>query len=294
MTRLAIAIPTFNRAAMLDAVLTAYAPTCDELGVPIVISDNASSDDTAEVCKRWASRIGALHYHRHIATVPVGRNIMTAIGASPADYTWFAGDDDFLIPERIRDVHALLSSESPSAVVVQTIEVPCPDYANLTRPLADQLLPLVRATSAGAFEYDDPGVFFEARHVKLPAPSVIYETRSTMDTQFERYIPTHHPHIGALFDALAKAYDTTGSVKVIELPQVHSVSLTVHDARGKKNWADIFHFLAVEGFPMWFSMLPSIYAPYLPNALAFHRHIFRAAFEDQEIGSRRNGARGEP
>ncbi len=66
---------------------------------------------------------------------------------------------------------------------------------------------------------------------------------------------------------------------------VHSISLTVHDAHGKKNWSDIFRFLALEGFPLWFSLLPAIYADAIPDAMAFHRHIFRAAFEDAPASS---------
>ena len=283
--RLAIAIPTFNRASMLDAVLRSYVPTCEELGVGVFLSDNGSSDDTPEVCRAWSERSHLVRYSRHETTVPVGRNIMTAMEGSGAEYAWFAGDDDFLIPSRIRDVLAAVSEGDPSAVVVHTIEVPHPEFARLDAPLAEQLAPVLArgdaASDARRVRYDEAAAFFEAKHYRLPAPSVVYRTATTLASDYDRYIPTHHPHIGALFDALAREQADRGRVDVVELTAVHSISLTVHDAHGKKNWSDIFRFLALEGFPLWFSLLPPIYAPHLPGAMAFHRHIFRAAFEEQ-------------
>lgn len=283
--RLAIAIPTYNRAAMLDAVLHAYVPTCEALGVGVFLSDNGSNDATPEVCAAWAARTPLVRFTRHATTVPVGRNIMSAMEGADADFAWFAGDDDFLVPDRIGDVLAVLEAGDPSAVVVRTIEVPRPDFATLDAPLAAQLAPVLAHGDASAdartrLDHADAAGFFAAKHYRLPAPSVIYRRASTLASAYDRYIPTHHPHIGALFDALAREQDDRGRVDVVELTAVHSISLTVHDAHGKQNWSDIFRFLALEGFPLWFSLLPTLYEPHLPAAKEFHRHIFRAAFDE--------------
>lgn len=287
--RLAIAIPTFNRGAMLDAVLASYVPACERLGVAVALVDNASADATPDVLAAWQRRSPAVRSRRQIETVPVGRNIMDAMALADADYVWFAGDDDCLLPARIAEVVALLREESPSAVVVGTAEVPSPGYADLAQPLGPQVASLAAGgasmgnlamgASGPRRDHDDAVAFFEVRHVCLPAPSVVYRRDTTLATDFVRYIPTHHPHIGALFDDLAREQAERGRIHVVEFPAVHSVSLTVHDERGKKNWSEIFHFLAHEGFPKWFSMLPPLYQPHLAGPLAFQRHIFRAAFE---------------
>jgi hypothetical protein len=113
-------------------------------------------------------------------------------------------------------------------------------------------------------------------------PSVIFRTAETLATDYRRYFPTHHAHIGALFDALAAEEAARGGVDVAEVYEVCSVSLTSIglSPRGKDDWVDdIFTDLAHRGFPMWFEMLPAIYQPDVPAGLAHHRHIFRAAFE---------------
>lgn len=281
--RLAIAIPSLNRGRMLDAVLRGFQPTCEALSIPILVSDNGSSDDTPEVCAHWARRWSGFHFRRHPKTIPAGRSVMSAIEMSHAEYTWLSGDDDYLLPLGIRAVADCLSRRSPDAIVVRTIEVPHPDFAALDAPLGPQFAELLRRkdTQAGIREYSDAGEFFAEKHIILPAPSVIYPTDRTLATDYERYQETHHAHIGALFDALAVEHTKRGRIDVVELKEICSVSLTVHHARGKDQWTDIFRYLAVEGFPKWFSLLPPIYAPHVPIAEAHHRHIFRAVLNPQ-------------
>lgn len=276
--RLAIAIPSLNRARMLEALLREFQPTCEALSIPILVSDNGSGDDTPEVCARWASRWPRFRYRRHPETIPMGRSVMSAIEMSDAEYTWLAGDDDFLQPEGIRAVADCIARRSPSAVVVRSIEVPTADFVDLARPLGPQLAEVLapHATGTGIREYRDAGEFFAARHIILPAPTVIYATDRTLVTDYERYQETHHAHIGALFDALAAEQAERGRIDVVELADVCSVSLTVHHDRGKDHWGGLHREFAGErGFPRWFALLPPIYAPHLPVAEAHYRHIFR-------------------
>jgi hypothetical protein len=275
--RLAIAIPSLNRARMLDAVLREFQPTCEALSIPILVSDNGSGDDTPEVCARWASRWSGFRYRRHPESIPMGRSVMSAIEMSDAEYTWLAGDDDYLQPQGICSVADWLSRRSPSAIVVRSIEVPTANFVALDRPLGPQLAEVLarQARGIGIREYRDAGEFFAERHIMLPAPTVIYATDRTLATDYGRYQETHHAHIGALFDALALEHAERGRIDVIELTDVCSVSLTVHDDRGKDHWGGLHRYFAEEGFPKWFSLLPPIYAPHVPIAEAHYRHIFR-------------------
>lgn len=67
---LTIAIPTYNRAEKLEVLLeqltadTAYDPT----RVEIVVSDNASTDHTAQVVARFAD----IRYHRNETNIGYG------------------------------------------------------------------------------------------------------------------------------------------------------------------------------------------------------------------------------
>lgn len=266
---------------MLDAVLHAMVPVCDALGVPVLVSDNGSGDDTPAVCASWARRSAGFRYQRHPQTVPFGHSIMSAMAMSDAEYTWLSGDDDYLVPQGIQTVFRLLGERGPDALVVRTLEVPHPDFAALDAPLGPQLAPLLAGAPAGppAREYADAGAFFAARHIILPIPTVIYPTDRALATDHGRYLDTHHAHIGALFDALALEQARSGRIDVVEIGDLCAVSLTTHHAQGKDQWSEHFRFLAVEGFPRWFSLLPPIYGPHVPIAEAHHRHIFRAVLD---------------
>lgn len=163
-------------------------------------------------------------------------------------------------------------------MVVRAMEVPRPDFADLDVPLGPQLAALLASKPAdgGIREYTGADEFFAAKHIMLPAPTVIYRTEPTLTTDYARYLDTHHAHIGALFDALAVEHARRGGVDVLELTDVCTVSLTVHNEHGKDQWSDVFRYLAVEGFPKWLSLLPPIYAPHIPIVEAHTRHIFRA------------------
>jgi glycosyltransferase involved in cell wall biosynthesis len=276
--RLAIAIPSLNRARMLDAVLTELVPECEAHSIPIFVSDNGSGDETPQVCAQWATRWSGFQFQRHLQTVPFGRSVMSAVAMSNAEYTWLSGDDDYLVPRGIRSVVDWLSRRSPEAIVVRTIEVPRADFVNLDVPVGSQLEELIAraANVEGIREYSCAAEFFAAKHIILPAPTVIYPTDRTLATDYERYLETHHAHIGALFDALALEQAKRGRVDVLELPEICSVSLTVHHDRGKDQWTDVFRYLAEEGFPKWLSLLPPIYAQHIPIVEAHCRHIFRA------------------
>jgi glycosyltransferase involved in cell wall biosynthesis len=282
--RLAIAIPSLNRASMLDAVLRELVPVCDARSIPIFVSDNGSADATPEVCASWARRWAGFRFQRHPQTVPFGHSVMSAMAMSDAEYTWLSGDDDYLVPRGVYAVADWLSHRSPDAIVVRTIEVPRPNFVSLDASLGAQLEELIASTKteADVREYHDAGEFFAARHIILPAPTVIYPTDRTLATDYQRYLDTHHAHIGALFDALAVEHAKRGGVDVVELNDICSVSLTTHHDRGKDQWTELFRYLAVEGFPKWFSLLPPIYAPHVPIAEAHHRHIFRAVLDPEQ------------
>src|SRR5262249_15721213 len=160
--RLAIAIPSLNRARMLDAVLRELVPVCEALAIPIFVSDNGSRDATSEVCTYWATRWSGFRFQRHPQTLPFGHTLMSPIEMSDAEYTWLSGDDDFLVPSGIRSVTDWLTRRSPDALVVRTIEVPKPDFAALDAPLGPQLAELLARETRGdgIREYHGADEFF--------------------------------------------------------------------------------------------------------------------------------------
>ena len=100
---LTVAIPTYNRAeemsALLDSVVSQI-PDVDRGFVNVLVSDNASSDNTEEVVRRYMpkfSNLGAdLLYRRNEQNTGFSPNVDRAICHSPDEFVLVMGDDDGL------------------------------------------------------------------------------------------------------------------------------------------------------------------------------------------------------
>jgi glycosyltransferase involved in cell wall biosynthesis len=68
----------------------------------IVISDNASSDGTAEICRRYAARDSRIRYSRNEVNVGANRNFNRVVALATAPYFKLANADDLCAPDLIR------------------------------------------------------------------------------------------------------------------------------------------------------------------------------------------------
>jgi abequosyltransferase len=99
---LTIAFPSYNRAALLDRQLgwLSRALVGHESECEILISDNASPDETPGVTERWraelAGRGAEVRVNRHARNVGAIRNIAFCIEAARARHVWTVGDDDVI------------------------------------------------------------------------------------------------------------------------------------------------------------------------------------------------------
>ena len=95
---LTIAIPTFNRAELLNKQLTwlAQALRGFEAECEIFVSDNCSTDHTQEIIKKWQELLGAVTFRssRNIVNLGVMANIACCLKSASSKYVWTIGDDD--------------------------------------------------------------------------------------------------------------------------------------------------------------------------------------------------------
>lgn len=98
---ISIAIPTYNRAAILGETLDALAAHGELMGedVELVISDNASTDHTPEVIRAFSARTGkSLRYQRNSVNLGIDGNIHATSHLATGRYLLLMSDDDFLRP----------------------------------------------------------------------------------------------------------------------------------------------------------------------------------------------------
>lgn len=114
MIKLTIAIPTFNRSHRLDDQLNNLSKSIspEQLNLcEIILSNNASTDNTSDVCKTWQ-----IHFEKKIKIFHQSHNIGLAANFSfclkqaTGDYVWVIGDDDPIHHDTVSNIIKVITS----------------------------------------------------------------------------------------------------------------------------------------------------------------------------------------
>jgi len=102
---LAICIPTFNRAGYLRECLDSFLPQISPLGIPVYVSDNASTDDTLTMLRRYqAERYPHLFFRSNPNNLGIDRNMAAVVEMARTRFCWLFGDDDIVRPGAVAAV----------------------------------------------------------------------------------------------------------------------------------------------------------------------------------------------
>lgn len=114
MAILSICIPTYNRISYLRELLGGLLLQIRDLPtdqVEVLVSDNASTDGTAESLKTFSSP--NLRWWTNQQNIGGDRNFLKLIRESNGDYIWLIGDDDIVPEGAVLKVLRLLNEENP-------------------------------------------------------------------------------------------------------------------------------------------------------------------------------------
>lgn len=88
-----IGLPTYNRMSTLrEAIESVLGQSHSNL--ELVISDNASSDDTQSVCEEYAGKDSRVRYIRQLENIGMARNFNAVLSAATSDFFIWISDDD--------------------------------------------------------------------------------------------------------------------------------------------------------------------------------------------------------
>lgn len=142
MKKFTIVIPTRERCATLPFALRT-AVEQDYENLEIIVSDNASTDETRQVVESFTDpRIRYINTGRRVS---MSLNWEFALGHVTGDYVTYMGDDDALLPGAVTDVAKLFERYGSQAVAWTKVQYcwpnhPMPHYPNLLMvPLANRL-----------------------------------------------------------------------------------------------------------------------------------------------------------
>ena len=96
--KVSIAMPVFNGARTIEKAINSIL-TQTFKDFELIISDNASDDETANICQRFAKKDKRIYYTRQIKNIGIYENFNFLLGKPRGKYFMFSASDDWRSPE---------------------------------------------------------------------------------------------------------------------------------------------------------------------------------------------------
>jgi abequosyltransferase len=118
---LTIAVPTYNRSATLDQLLQSLAPQLqDESRIELLISDNASPDDTPQLIEEFEQCGHVVQYVRNTINIGPDGNFAQCFELARGRFFLLLSDDDLLVPGALAKILHLLEAYDPDIVYLSS------------------------------------------------------------------------------------------------------------------------------------------------------------------------------
>lgn len=232
---LSIALPTYNRADFLDCSLATHIPALRQHNIQIFISDNASTDDTAEIVEKWKTEYPLLHYSRNSENLGPDLNFQNALKLSSTEYTWLLGDTSKIHAEDIETVLNLLSTNKAYDAV---------------------LVNLAGKIDLPSSTYQDANVLLEDLGGLMSCMScLIYSKSMIAGANFSRYYDSNFIQTGIIFESVAR--------RPFLIHWLHRVSITSLESQSmtKTSWAHTDKIFKI-GLTSWTNFVLSLPVSY--------------------------------
>ena len=123
---LTIGVPTYNRSHILDVFFDKLFVLIESFGtkIEIIVSDNCSSDNTSEVCKKRIlkfNKFTSFQYFRHKSNIGGVKNLLSILEKCNGEFFMFIGDDDFIDFLGLQKILKILESNNKPSAIIQGV-----------------------------------------------------------------------------------------------------------------------------------------------------------------------------
>jgi glycosyltransferase involved in cell wall biosynthesis len=195
---LTIAIPTYNRSRYLELCLGQIFKQIQqhESLVEIIISDNCSTDDTAEVVQSYANKGLSFRYVHNEENIGADRNFVQCFTLAGGTYVLILGDDDVLLDGALDKIITVLTSGEYGLV-----------YVNSYGFSADHLLESPRKQRTGTVVYTETKEMIERVNYWLTFASgnIVNKTVLDEDLNASEFVDTNLVQLNWVLSALFNA-----------------------------------------------------------------------------------------
>ncbi len=119
--RVSIGIPVFSGENYLGQALDSILAQSFE-DFEVIISDNASTDATEEICRTYAAKDPRIHYHRNTTNIGSGKNFNHVFNLAKGEYFKWTAHDDICSPDFVKSCVGVLDAD-PSVVLCHATPV---------------------------------------------------------------------------------------------------------------------------------------------------------------------------
>lgn len=109
--RVSIGLPVFNGEKYIKQALDSILAQTYQ-NFELIISDNASTDETQQICREYAKKDSRIRYYRNAKNIGAARNFNRVFELSSGEYFKWAAYDDVLAPEFLSRCISVLDQDS--------------------------------------------------------------------------------------------------------------------------------------------------------------------------------------
>ena len=132
-----IGLPVYNGERYLRQTLDSIASQTFS-DFELIISDNASTDATGDICREYAARDSRIRYHHNKTNLGASWNYKRVVELSKGKYFRWAPADDCFAPESVQECVAVLNAH-PEVVLCYPQTILIDSKGSTIRPYADNL-----------------------------------------------------------------------------------------------------------------------------------------------------------
>jgi abequosyltransferase len=232
---LTICIPTYNRAEILNISLKKLIDLVQKYQCEIIVSDNASTDNTKEIVEIHKKNYPNLKYYCRSKNVGYDRNVVTCYENSTSEYVWLLGDRYEISVEKFNYIFDLLKQRNYHGIIVNSEN---------------------RIKNIPSKEFNDASILLSqiGWHMTLLC-SIIMPRNFFLKSNFKRYLDTDFIHFGVFFESIVN-YENLKVLWVAD--NIVSTTKRNYNMRIKNNNLNIFGIFGIH----WFAIVMS-----LPNQI---------------------------
>jgi len=120
-TLVSVGLPVRNGAERIEHVVRSVLDQ-DHENLELVICDNASTDDTEELCRELANQDSRIVYHRNPVNIGLLNNFIRVMQLSSGTFFRWVGDDDWLAPNCVSRSLDVFAADDRLILVTSAVE----------------------------------------------------------------------------------------------------------------------------------------------------------------------------